>query len=219
MKPRPDRPKSQYPRDTDPTPFTPILDALLCRLPGALAAALVDREGETVDYSGRGDPYDMKVAAAHGRILLNEIDNLGFLGTARWLVVRAAKRTFVTRSLPDAYALVLLMKRRAGFTRSSRAFLVCERALAIEAGWSSPVPKVTWHSVEVQHDRRGRPCKVGSLRVEVLGAVMGLPAYERGFRVRVQDGSELTLVREARNAWYADDNVDGGAPDKQLANH
>lgn len=207
MKPRAPRPKSQYPRDTDPTPFTPILDELLRRLPGALAAALVDREGETVDYSGRGDPYDMKVAAAHGRILLNEIDNLGFLGTARWLVVRGVKRTFVTRSLPDAYALVLLMKRRAGFTRSSRAFLVCERALALEAGWPVPPSKVTWHPVEVQRDRRGRPRKVGALWVEVLGAVMGLPAHESGFRVRVQDGSELTLIREARNAWYADDNV------------
>ena len=79
-------PKSVFPRDTDPTPFTPILDALLGRLPGAVAAALVDREGETVDYSGRGDPFDMKVAAAHGRLLLNGIDELGVLGRARWLV-------------------------------------------------------------------------------------------------------------------------------------
>ena len=58
-------------------------------------------------------------------------------------------------------------------------------------------------------DARGRPVRVGEGRVsvEVLGAVMGLGVRERGFRVRTHDGTELTLVREPRERWYADEPV------------
>ena len=44
--------------------------------------------------------------------------------------------------------------------------------------------------------------------VEVLGAVMGLPERERGFRVRLATGKEITLVREAGHHWYADERID-----------
>jgi hypothetical protein len=37
--------------------------------------------------------------------------------------------------------------------------------------------------------------------VEVLGALV----TERGFRVRLDTGVELTIVREAGGFWYADD--------------
>ncbi len=42
----------------------------LCDDCGALAAALVDGEGETVDYAGLLSPYDIKVLAAEWRIVL-----------------------------------------------------------------------------------------------------------------------------------------------------
>lgn len=189
----------------DPTPFGRILGDLLARVPGAFAAALVDSEGETVDYAGLGDPFDVKVAAAHLRIVIRELEGFGKLGAPRWLVVRGGRRSIVTRSLPDGYALVLLLRRRAGFTSSERAFAVCERALAEEAGW--PLARgPLWYPISVRIDRRGRPSRVGpdGVAVEVLGAVMGLPARERGFRVRTSHGNELTLVREPGRAWYAD---------------
>jgi hypothetical protein len=44
--------------------------------------------------------------------------------------------------------------------------------------------------------------------VEVLGTVMGLSVREQGFRVRTAAGLELTLVREARHTWYADEELD-----------
>jgi hypothetical protein len=198
----------------DVTSFARILGELLTRLPGAFASALVDLGGETVDYAGVGDPFDVKVAAAHVRILLNDLEELGTLGVPRWIIIRGAQRSFVGRRLPEGYALVVLLRRRAGFTASERAFAACERALAAEAGWTAVAARPTWFPVHVQVDGRGRPTRVGTppVAVEVFGAVVGLPRNERGFRVRASTGSELTLVREPGHAWYADENLDALDP-------
>jgi hypothetical protein len=202
------------PRDTDATPFTVILDALIQRIAGAYAAALVDSQGETVDYAGRGEPFDLRVAAAHLQIILAGIDRLGALGGPRWVVLRGARKSIAASVLPDGYVLVLLLRPRAAFTISTRALKVCTRALAQEAGWSDlekrdGVKQRSWFDVPVETDRRGRPTHVGPKRiaVEVLGAVMGLSIRERGFRVRTAEGSELTLVREPGRRWYADEPV------------
>ncbi len=203
----------------DATSFQKILGDLLLRVPGAFACALVDLGGETVDYAGMGDPFDVKVAAAHVRILLNDLEELGALGLPRWIVIRGAKRSFVGRRLPDGYALVVLLRRRAGFTASERAFEACERALAAEAGWSLVVPGRAWFPVRVEVDPRGRPTRVGAapVPVEVFGSVMGLPRRQRGFRVRLKTGIELTLLREAGHCWYADEDLEALDPASRQA--
>ncbi len=204
------------PRDTDLTPFAAILEALIGRVPGAFAAALVDSQGETVDYAGRGSPFDVRVAAAHLQIMLMDIERFGALGEPRWVVVRGAQRSIAASVLPDGYVLVLLLRPRAAFTISTRALKVCTHALADEAGWRDlakrdGVKQRSWYIAEVETDRRGRPTHVavGARRaaVEVIGAVMGLSVRERGFRVRTEEGAELTLVRETRQRWYADEPV------------
>jgi hypothetical protein len=193
-------------RDVDATAFTAILESLIERIPGAQAAALVDGLGETVDYAGRGDPFDVRVAAAHLRILLDGIGRVDGLGAPRWLVLRGAKKSFAASALPDGYALCVVVRPRAAFTLSLRAWSVCTRALALEAGWGAlPNEERAWFPVTVTTDPRGRPLRIGSMPVEVLGTVMGLSVRERGFRVRTSDGSEVTVVREASNLWYADD--------------
>ena len=200
-------------RDMDLTAFAKILSDLVTRVPGAFASALVDHEGETVDYAGAGDPFEMKVAAAHVRIVLNDLEELGDahpLGSPRSLVIRGARRSVIGRRLPEGYALVVLLHRRAGFTMSERAFSTCERLLAKEAGWTATRAR-PWYPVRVEVDRRGRPTVVGSppIPVEVFGAVVGLPRQERGFRVRLRaSGGELTLVREPGHAWYADEDLE-----------
>lgn len=201
-------------RDTDATPFTTILEQLIDRVSGAFAAAIVDSQGETVDYAGRGEPYDLRVSAAHMQIVLSSVQRFGALGEPRWIVIRGARKSVAASVLPDGYVLVLLLRPRAAFTLSTRALKVCMRALAEEAGWThvekrdGPKPR-SWFEVEVQTDRRGRPTQVGANKVpvEVLGAVMGLSVRERGFRVRTAEGSELTLVREPKQRWYADEPV------------
>jgi hypothetical protein len=191
----------------DASPFAAILLDLIGRVPGAYAAALVDREGETVDYAGESDPYDVKVAAAYLRICLQQIEACGALGTPRAIVVRGSKKSFVARQLEEGYAFIVLLRRRAGFTASNRAFAVCARALAKEAGWRTSSEGPSWQPVVVAVDKRGRPRSVDGRPVDVLGSVMGLPPRERGFRVRTGDGNELTLIREACRCWYTDGAV------------
>lgn len=197
-------------RDLHPTPFTPILADLLARVPGAYASALVDVDGETVDYAGGGDPFHMKLAAAHLRIVMHDLEQSATIGDVRWLVIRGARRTIVTRALPENYGLVVLLRRRAGFTVSRRAFAACERAICAEAGLRYVPDGPPWYPVEVVADRLGRPRRVAARPAQIIGAVVGLGARERGFRVRIDSGREVTLVRESRRAWYADELVEPG---------
>jgi hypothetical protein len=183
------RPSRQPPeRDTESTPFAVILEGLVARVPGAYAAALVDLEGETVDYVGRAGSFELRVAAAEVRLALDQVAHAMPGGHARWMIVRGARKTISARALPEGYAVVLLLRRRAGFTASRRAFATCERELAVEAGWTLPGvtarpaladvvpapgagrPRLAepslaaldgpWWPVAVDVDRRGRPRRV-----------------------------------------------------------
>ena len=139
--------RAAFVRDQAATTFTTILDHLIGRIPGAHGVALVDVEGETVDYAGHADPFEIKLSAAHWRIVLGVIEDHEQLGEPRTLVVRGTRRSFITYALPEGYALVLLLGRRAGFNASSRAFFDCERALAREAGWVVAASGRQWHAV------------------------------------------------------------------------
>jgi hypothetical protein len=63
--------------------------------------------------------------------------------------------------------------------------------------------------VSVFCDERDRPAalEIGdrARSVEVLGTVVGLASRERGWRVRLDTGVEVTLVREPGGFWYADE--------------
>ena len=202
---RASRPPPQA-RDVDATPFTPILEALLSRAPGADGVALVDGEGETVDYAGLASPFDMRIAAAHLQIVLRHVEELGKLGSPRSIVVRGSRKSVVIRSLPDGYALAVLLRRGAGFTATARAYAVCERALAVEAGWPTPEGRF-WCAVDVETEPGGRPRSIGGTEVEVLGTLVDVPRGQRGFRVRGWGGLEAMLVREPGGHWYLDEDL------------
>lgn len=197
----------------DATAFTRVLSSLIARVPGAYAAALFDGEGECVDYAGVGDPFDIRIAAAELRVLIAQIATRDALGALEWLVLRGERRSVIVRTLPDDYALVTLLRRRAGFTASRRAFDDCERGLALEAGWDLPPRDREWFAIDVVADRRGRPRQIRrggeGVRVEILGALASeIGARERGYRVRTERGNELLLVREPGRFWYADEPVE-----------
>jgi hypothetical protein len=201
----------------DASPFSSILADLVRRVPGAFAAGLVDREGETVDYAGSAEPFDVKVAAAHWRIVIQQILEQSRFVELKWLVSRGVKQSFIVHVLPDGYALVLLLRKRAGFVPFVRPVSACIRLLAREAEWQLPEKPLTgegarghtWYAVRVDTDRRGRPERVfgdvGGYALEILGAIVGLRRREKGFRVRLESGKELTLVRELGGFWYADE--------------
>lgn len=196
-------------RDMEESSFARILSDLVCRIPGAYAAALVDSQGESVDYAGTVEPFDVKIAAAYWRIVLDDIARSS-LGPPRSVVVRGTTKSFVITSLPDKYALVVLLRKRAGFVHATRAFAACIRALHVEAEWTLRPNEAAWFAVTVACDPRGRPVSVlqpaaPSRAVEVLGAVAGLHRTAKGYRVRSEKGVEATLVREAGGFWYADE--------------
>jgi hypothetical protein len=202
-------------RDQDRSIFTQILDRLLRLSPGASGAALVDREGETVDYAGYVDPFELKVAAAHWQIVLNEIrlEQPG-LADVRQITIHGRLRSFVVRQLPDAYAVVLILHRHAAFAVSERALQEADARLGREAGWTLPKGAAPWCSVDVetQENDKSRPARLfhaGSWRsVEVMGSMVGLRAGERGFRVRLSSGVEMMLVRERHGRWFADESIE-----------
>jgi hypothetical protein len=214
-------------RDQDPTSFAEILQELLWLEPRAIAAVLIDGEGETVDYASSLPSYFARVAAANLRVVLDDItgswEKVG-LGGLTHAVVRARRRSFFVRPLPDGYALVLVLRARA-FAVSSRAIEVAACRLAAEAGWPGPAENnLTWHAAEVETRRthRFRPLQIKTgeewENVEVLGSVVGL-AGEKGYRCRLQGGAEVTLVRESTGAWFVDQPARGlsGRPGPESA--
>jgi hypothetical protein len=198
-------------RDQHESGFTAILAALVSRIAGAKAAALVDRDGETVDYAGRLDPFSMRLAAAHWRLVLDQTAALTTLGATRWMALRAARVSFLVHALPEGYAIVVQLARAAGFVEWRRALSACVHALGREAGW--PDRGRPWFHVEVETDGRRRPATLataqGARPIEILGALAGgRPSRERAWRVRFASGVEATLVREPGGAWYSDEPVE-----------
>jgi hypothetical protein len=202
------------PRDQDTSTFTRILERLLAATPGARAAALVDFEGETVDYAGHFDPFDLKVTAAHWQLVINEVAAVPQLAEPRHLTVRAKGHGYHVRRLGENYAVVIVLHPRAAFAVSERAMQEAVAGLSREAGWPIPRDHARWFFVEVETERRGRVrrplrLKVGGTwqPVDVMGALVNLAAGERGFRVRLPSGAEMTLVRERFGRWFADEQV------------
>jgi len=208
-------------RDQHESAFASILAGLVERVPGALAAAFVDRQGETVDYSGRLDPFAMRLAAAHWRIVLDELNSQRSFRSVRWLALRAGRASYLVHDLPEGYALIVVLARAAGFFGWRRAVAACAHALGDEAGWT--LTGVRWFPVQVIPDERRRPRFLGpavaSARprpIEILGTVAGgLARRERGWRVRFDTGVEATLVREPGGVWYSDEPPESRRPDPQ----
>jgi hypothetical protein len=201
-------------RDQHESAFAAILSKFVALIPGARGAALVDSEGETVDYAGRAKPFDVKVAAAHWRIVLDEARGAHGLRDVRSIAVRAARASYLVQALPDGYALVLVMMRSAGFSGWQRAVASCVHALGEEAGWRQGATELPprWFPVTVLRDERRRPAAVradGRLHpLEILGTLQaGLSGRERAWRIRFESGLEATLVREPGGACYLDEKL------------
>lgn len=212
--------RSIGPRDQAASTFSAIL-MRLCEATDAHAAALVDQEGETVDYSGTMDPFETKIAAAELRLAVQAFDERvkkgGISGPLRELVVRATNATYGVVCLSEGYAIVMRLPRHA-FQVSRRALSEATREICAEAGLARAGDSTDlldeWVRVEVNADRRShRPLGLWGegewLALEILGrcAEGQLSEREFGFRVRVPSGAELTLVREPWGRWYADNGA------------
>lgn len=198
-------------RDQDRSTFGRILHDFVSSEPNLIATALVDAEGECVDYAGALSPFDVRVTAAHLQIDLRHTnDRLAqHLGTIDFLRVCTSGRSYVIRTLAEGYALVMVVFG-SPFSVSDRAMAQAEVELSREAGWNPRTPD-RWSKVRVdtgtETDQRPKRIQVSGrwVDMQVLGTVVGLAYGEVGYRVRLATGAELTLVRETIGQWYADD--------------
>jgi hypothetical protein len=189
--------------------FGSLLASLVARVPGARAAALVDREGETVDYAGHLEAFSVRVAAAHLRIVLEQVGQRPFFAELASVAVRTTRSGFAVYALPEGYAIALLLSPRARMGSCLRAVSAIAGLLAEEGGWSRSRGAL-WHAVDVLCDEAGRPERIrarGHLHaLDVLGHYeSGLGWRERGWRVRFPSGIEAMLVRERGGHWYVDE--------------
>jgi hypothetical protein len=200
-------------RDQAPSSFAPTLGRL-CSSAGVLGAALVDADGEAVDYAGRVDSFEIRVAAAEWRIILTllERSSHGPWRETRQLMIRGVKKSFGAVLLPEGYALVVQLLPRC-FRVSPRALSEAVREICENAGLSlADAPAAQWRRVQVNESPppQRRPNSVWVNRkwlpVEVLGRWVGaeLRPNEIGYRVRLLGGEEITLVREPLAHWFAD---------------
>jgi hypothetical protein len=199
-------PRGGVPREQTESRFSLILGELVARIPGARAAALVDRQGETVDYAGQMDGFAVRVAAAHLRLVL---EDAGAAGSRTSLAVRTTRGGFAIYSLPDGYAIAVLLSHRARLTGHARAISAVAHLLADEVGWTTRFAP-EWHAVEVIADSLGRPQGIrGRGAFQPLDAMgryeSGLGWRQRAWRVRFTGGVEAMLVREPGGFWYADE--------------
>ncbi len=188
----------------------------LCDVLPAQAAALVDSEGETVDYAGRLTPYETRVAAAEWQLVVAGLKegDVSLAPPMEELLVRARRASYAAFAIAEGYVLVLLLPRRA-FYVSRRGVIEAVRELCREAGLDVPQRYFGeyWYHVEVQEDEFARPVSVWLEQKWMPAMVIGrfsqpdAKLIERGYRVMLDDGNELTLVRERLGRWYREGDL------------
>jgi hypothetical protein len=202
-------------RDQDASPFSAILWRL-CEGCAAHAAALVDKEGETVDYAGRISPYEIRVAAAELRLVLAFTRTAALPGwnDVNDIRIRTGQRSYAVVGLGDGYAIVLELVRHS-ISLSRRALSQAMRELESEAGIQSVLQpgSTRWSRVRVRSSagdtRRPEAIWLDGVwhAVTVLGRYRSddLARRERGYLARLPNGAEFSLVREPLGYWFADD--------------
>jgi hypothetical protein len=203
-------------RDQSDSPFSAILTRL-CDDCGALASALVDAEGETVDYAGLLEPYEIKVIAAEWRLVLAVVQESSLPGfhNVSSLTVRAKRRSYFMEALPDGYAIALRLPCHA-FNVSRRALSQAIRELGREAGLMVPAGRAQaqWARVRVRTPASSRLLRrpdaiwVGDdwSPISILGRYQArdLSRSELGYLARLASGAEVFLVREPLGVWFID---------------
>ena len=95
-------------------PFKRLLTNLVESVPGATGAILADWEGESVEQHCQGDPYDMKVTAAHWGILLNRLKETHAsyeAGRVKESVITTDAEYAIVGAIGEEYSLVMTMTR------------------------------------------------------------------------------------------------------------
>lgn len=201
----------ETPRDQIESAFTPILRRLLYRATGLLAVSFVDNQGECVDYCSALPPYDAKIAGAQMLDTMSHLSRrfatLG-VGQSWMLTVHGVDRDIVARRVSEDYLLIVVLKARALTSRLTGGIEHAVIELRREAQIDIPSWEPVLDSVRVEVRKAvGWPYAPAAFfgeegeRVGVAD-VMGRWMEGKGtksrfcFRIRTDDGEELTLVHD-----------------------
>ncbi|MBU5615467.1 roadblock/LC7 domain-containing protein [Geomonas azotofigens] len=97
-------------------PFKRLLTTLVESVPGGNGAILADWEGEAVEQFSHGDPFEMKVTAAHWGIVLTQLKGVHekfTTGAVQETVISTDEQYVIVGAVGDDYALVMTMDRKA----------------------------------------------------------------------------------------------------------
>lgn len=199
-------------RDQLESSFTPILRRLWEASSSVLAAAFVDPEGECIDYVSSIAPFEAKVCAAHALVLMDGLsearDGLG-LREPVVLTVATDERELWARRVTDEYLLVAVVLTGVEHEHVDALLVAAGREFRDEVGAATPAwePRgptlevivraaVGWPYAPAAFSQEGVRVRIS----DVLGRWI-----ERGdgssedvvcFRVRTEEGQELTLVHD-----------------------
>jgi hypothetical protein len=211
-----------------PSAFTAILETLCESCVGAVAAGLVDEEGECVDLASLEliPAYSVKLCGAHWQIIMRQAARSAALtrigGDVRQLWIQTQQFSYVVVLMHADYVLVLICRPESLPAVSARAIRQVMVELCMEAGWPVPAPEQPyWRRARVLVDERGRsqalryaragharrghgpPSETWDTSLRVLSPLDHLQSFERGFQVRTDLGEDIALVREPSGFWYA----------------
>jgi hypothetical protein len=204
---------AERPRDQGESAFTPILRRFFQHVPSLLAAVFVDAEGECIDYVSAIEPYEAKVAAAHlhNTMSLFRWARAGALvGETFGLEVGASDRDAFVSCVGDGYMLIALALPGVDRGELSDALSVATQEFRAEVGIATPSwekrPERLSVRVRASRDWQYAPAAFCARGVQVaVSDVLGrwteqvedaAGTVQVCFRVRTQEGQELTLVHE-----------------------
>ena len=199
-------------RDQLETTFTPMLRRAYEATPAALAFALVDQEGECIDYVSGIDPFEAKLCAAHAFVLIDML----YEGQTRLrlrnpyaLEIVTESRSLWARWMCADYVAVAVVTPDADRGKLEVTLAELSREFRGEAGIETPSwdasrgievlirSAVGWAYAPTEfHEGGGSRVAVSDVlgRWTEPGGVHGDEVV--CFRVRTQDGQELTLVHD-----------------------
>jgi predicted regulator of Ras-like GTPase activity (Roadblock/LC7/MglB family) len=199
-------------RDQLESAFTPILRTLWDATPALLSAAFVDLEGECIDYVSAIDPFEAKVSGAHALVLMDALRASRrqlALAEPLLLVISGSERELWARRVSDEYLLVAVLQPGSDPEQIRGLLAAAGREFREEVGVSVPPwePResaldvtvrsaVGWPYAPLAFSQEGVRIAIS----DVLGRWVEQAEPDGDeivcFRVRTEEGQELTLVHD-----------------------
>lgn len=209
----------EAPRDQAESSFTRIIREFLEKDPRYLGCIFVDREGECVDYCSLIDAYELKVIGAQLQVVLANLRphlTKLVIGELESFYVGASKGDLLLRRVDEEYSLALLTTTGGVDEHTLEEASQLAQRLREEAGLETPYFDSIDGPLDVAlRESIGYGYAPIAIRrgdsVTVVADVLGYFEEHGGiaggpldcFHVRLEDGVEFLLVRDAENdRWY-----------------